>query len=170
LDTIRKRCDFMNAAMQRAGMTNAHTLWTRAEEAARKPERRDQYDLAVARAVRVSCWCLGGLGHATWHGQALQASLFCIAFVRPDNCLTSITPVCCCSSLTSITPVCCPSLTNITPVECPSLTSITPVCCPSLTNITPVYGPSLTLVCCRILLSFTPVMLPERFCMALFTF
>ncbi|KAG2432450.1 hypothetical protein HXX76_008795 [Chlamydomonas incerta] len=51
LDTLRKRCDFLKEAAARAGLTNVDVVWCRAEEGGRRPELRQAYDVAVARAV-----------------------------------------------------------------------------------------------------------------------
>lgn len=51
LDSLRKRCDFLREAAARAGLTNVEVVWCRAEEGGQRPELRQSYDLAVARAV-----------------------------------------------------------------------------------------------------------------------
>ncbi|KAG2454010.1 hypothetical protein HYH02_001053 [Chlamydomonas schloesseri] len=51
LDTLRKRCDFLKEAAARAGLDNVDVVWCRAEEGGRRPELRQAYDVAVARAV-----------------------------------------------------------------------------------------------------------------------
>eukprot|EP00198_Chlamydomonas_reinhardtii_P005431 XP_001694767.1 methyltransferase [Chlamydomonas reinhardtii] len=51
LDTLRKRCDFLKEAAARAGLRNVDVVWCRAEEGGRRPELRQAYDVAVARAV-----------------------------------------------------------------------------------------------------------------------
>ncbi len=50
LDALAKRVNFLNDALARLGLTAA-TLHARAEDAARMPEHRAQYDVAVSRAV-----------------------------------------------------------------------------------------------------------------------
>lgn len=50
LDSQRKRCDFLNAVVERLGLSNVTVLHARAEDAARTA-LREQMDLAVARAV-----------------------------------------------------------------------------------------------------------------------
>ncbi|GFR45265.1 hypothetical protein Agub_g6371 [Astrephomene gubernaculifera] len=51
LDSLRKRCDFLREAAERAGLSNVEVVWCRAEEGGRRPELREAYDVAVARAV-----------------------------------------------------------------------------------------------------------------------
>lgn len=46
LDTLRKRCDFLAAAAEHAGIMNVQPLWSRAEDAGRKPEHRQVLHLA----------------------------------------------------------------------------------------------------------------------------
>lgn len=41
LDTLRKRCDFVNAAATAVGLTNVKTLWMRAEDAGQDPKLRE---------------------------------------------------------------------------------------------------------------------------------
>ncbi|GIL42333.1 hypothetical protein Vafri_345 [Volvox africanus] len=54
LDSLRKRCDFLGEAASRAGLDNVEVVWCRAEEGARRPELRQVFDIAVARAVAES--------------------------------------------------------------------------------------------------------------------
>ncbi len=62
LDGTNKRITFLNAAAEKLGLT-VNALHSRAEEAAVKPEHREKYDFAVARAVAamnlLSEYCLG---------------------------------------------------------------------------------------------------------------
>ncbi|KAK9842345.1 hypothetical protein WJX81_007815 [Elliptochloris bilobata] len=51
LDSLRKRCTFVEGAAATVGAANAHTLWSRAEAAGQDPTHREQADAAVARAV-----------------------------------------------------------------------------------------------------------------------
>ncbi|KXZ55567.1 hypothetical protein GPECTOR_2g1116 [Gonium pectorale] len=51
LDSLRKRCDFLREAAARAGLSNVDVVWCRAEEGGHRPELRQAYDVAVARAV-----------------------------------------------------------------------------------------------------------------------
>ena len=41
LDALRKRCEFIDAAAERAGLANVRTLWMRAEDAGRDPSLRE---------------------------------------------------------------------------------------------------------------------------------
>ena len=50
IDAIKKRVDFLNAVIERLGL-NARALHVRAEEAARRRDMREAFDLATARAV-----------------------------------------------------------------------------------------------------------------------
>ena len=50
IDALGKRVDFLNAVIEALGL-NAEALHLRAEDAARRPELREQFDLATARAV-----------------------------------------------------------------------------------------------------------------------
>lgn len=51
LDGTRKRLLFLEEVLADMGVTNAHTLHGRAEELARNPQYKTQYDLVTARAV-----------------------------------------------------------------------------------------------------------------------
>ena len=51
VDALRKRVDFLNAVVEKLGLRRVTVLHARAEDAARMAERREAYDLAVARAV-----------------------------------------------------------------------------------------------------------------------
>ncbi len=50
LDSLRKRVDFINGVIAELGL-NAVAVHFRAEEAAKRPELREQFDIATARAV-----------------------------------------------------------------------------------------------------------------------
>ena len=50
IDALSKRVDFLRAVIDELGL-NAEALHLRAEDAARKPELRERFDLATARAV-----------------------------------------------------------------------------------------------------------------------
>lgn len=50
IDALRKRVDFLNSVIDALGL-NAVAVHARAEEAAKKPEMRDAFDIATARAV-----------------------------------------------------------------------------------------------------------------------
>lgn len=51
LDTLRKRCDFLQQVADRLGLTNVNVVWSRAETAGQAAANRDSYDIATARAV-----------------------------------------------------------------------------------------------------------------------
>lgn len=51
LDSLRKRVGFLQTVIDELGLENAATYHDRAELFAKKPERRDHYDWATARAV-----------------------------------------------------------------------------------------------------------------------
>jgi len=51
LDALNKRVGFLNAVIETLGLTGIHAVHTRAEDAARKAQYREAYDVSVARAV-----------------------------------------------------------------------------------------------------------------------
>eukprot|EP00850_Spirogloea_muscicola_P019971 SM000203S06147 [mRNA] locus=s203:88992:91068:+ [translate_table: standard] len=51
LDSLQKRCVFLDHVVERAGLTNVRVRWGRAEDLGRDPDLRDAHDVAVARAV-----------------------------------------------------------------------------------------------------------------------
>lgn len=51
LDSLNKRINFLNAVIEKIGLEDIETIHGRAEDFARKPEYREQYDLCVSRAV-----------------------------------------------------------------------------------------------------------------------
>ena len=51
LDSLKKRIGFLDQVIQALGLLNCHTIHSRAEELAREGSHREQYDLAVSRAV-----------------------------------------------------------------------------------------------------------------------
>lgn len=51
LDSMRKRCDFMEATTSKMNLTNVKVIWSRAEDAGQDLKLRESYDLALARAV-----------------------------------------------------------------------------------------------------------------------
>ena len=53
IDALGKRVEFLRGVIDALGL-NAEALHLRAEDAARRPELRERFDLAVARAV--ACW------------------------------------------------------------------------------------------------------------------
>ena len=50
LDSLRKRVDFLNSVIEKLAL-NAEAVHFRAEEAAHRPDLRERFDLATARAV-----------------------------------------------------------------------------------------------------------------------
>lgn len=51
LDSLNKRINFLNEVIAKLDLREIHTIHGRAEEYARKPEYREQFDLCVSRAV-----------------------------------------------------------------------------------------------------------------------
>ncbi len=51
LEATRKKCDFLKAVIDEVQLTGAQVINDRAEEAGRLDEHREQYDIALARAV-----------------------------------------------------------------------------------------------------------------------
>ncbi|DBA96341.1 TPA: hypothetical protein ACH3X3_002516 [Trebouxia sp. C0006] len=51
LDSLRKRCIFVEKAIKEVGVQNTNVVWARAEEAGQSQQHREVYDIAVARAV-----------------------------------------------------------------------------------------------------------------------
>ncbi|UHA75985.1 16S rRNA (guanine(527)-N(7))-methyltransferase RsmG [Paenibacillus sp. 481] len=51
VDSLNKRIQFLTHLVEQLGLSGVTCLHGRAEEVARKPEHRDQYDLVTARAV-----------------------------------------------------------------------------------------------------------------------
>ena len=51
LDSLKKRLTFLDGAINELGLDKITTLHARAEEASRKDELRDSFDIAVSRAV-----------------------------------------------------------------------------------------------------------------------
>ena len=51
LDSLNKRINFLNLVVKELGLTNVTTIHSRAEDGARKPELREQFDVATSRAV-----------------------------------------------------------------------------------------------------------------------
>ena len=51
LDSLNKRINFLNEVIAKLELKEIHTIHGRAEEYARKPEYREQFDLCVSRAV-----------------------------------------------------------------------------------------------------------------------
>ena len=51
LDSLQKRIGFLDACVQELGLSGVRTIHGRAEEAARQTDLREQFDMAVSRAV-----------------------------------------------------------------------------------------------------------------------
>jgi len=51
LEATRKKVEFLEAVVRRLELSQVQAVWARAEEAGRNPAYREQYDVAVARAV-----------------------------------------------------------------------------------------------------------------------
>lgn len=51
LDSLNKRINFLNDVITRIGITNARAIHSRAEDAGKNMELREQFDVATARAV-----------------------------------------------------------------------------------------------------------------------
>lgn len=51
LDSLMKRISFLDAVVRELGLTNVKLVHSRAEDGGRNPALREQFDLAVARAV-----------------------------------------------------------------------------------------------------------------------
>lgn len=69
VDSLNKRIQFLQHLVQELGLESVTCLHARAEEAARKPEHRDHYDLVTARAV----------------ARLNVLNEFCLPFVRKDG-------------------------------------------------------------------------------------
>ena len=50
-DSLNKRIGFLNTVIETLGLTNCEAIHSRAEDGARNPKLREQYDIAVSRAV-----------------------------------------------------------------------------------------------------------------------
>lgn len=83
MDAQQKRLNFLQAVIDETGITNAVTVHARAEEGARNPEFREQFDIASARAVAplntlteylLPFVRIGGAA-LCWKGPALQDEL-----------------------------------------------------------------------------------------------
>ena len=72
LDSLNKRINFLNEVIAKLELKEIHTIHGRAEEYARKPEYREQFDLCVSRAVANSV-----------SQERLQTSLFSVNIAFP---------------------------------------------------------------------------------------
>lgn len=69
MDSLNKRITFLNRVIELLSLNNITAVHARAEEAARKPEYREQFDFCVSRAV----------------ARLATLSEFCIPFVKPGG-------------------------------------------------------------------------------------
>ena len=69
LDSLRKRCKFVQGAIISLGIPNAQTVWGRAETLGQDARHREAYDVSVARAV----------------ADMRVLSELCLPFVRPGG-------------------------------------------------------------------------------------
>lgn len=69
LDSLGKRIKFLDAVVESLGLTEIGLIHARAEDCARKEEYREQFDLAVSRAV----------------ANLASLSEYCIPFVKPGG-------------------------------------------------------------------------------------
>lgn len=51
LDSLQKRCKFVEQVIQHLHIQNVSVLWSRAETAGRDPKTRESFDVCIARAV-----------------------------------------------------------------------------------------------------------------------
>lgn len=73
LDSLNKRLNFLNEVISELGLTEIETVHGRAEDGARKPEYREQYDLSVSRAV----------------SRLASLSEYCMPYVKEGGCFVS---------------------------------------------------------------------------------
>ncbi|MDQ6421887.1 16S rRNA (guanine(527)-N(7))-methyltransferase RsmG [Paenibacillus sp. LHD-117] len=69
VDSLNKRISFLNALVERLGLSDVECVHGRAEDIARMPQYRDRYDLVTARAV----------------ARLNVLNEFCLPFVRPGG-------------------------------------------------------------------------------------
>lgn len=69
VDSLNKRISFLKALVERLGLSDVECVHGRAEDIARLPQYRDQFDLATARAV----------------ARLNVLNEFCLPFVRPGG-------------------------------------------------------------------------------------
>lgn len=69
LDSLNKRINFLNTVIDEFGLENISTIHGRAEDFAKKPEYREQFDLCVSRAV----------------ANLATLSEYCIPYVKKDG-------------------------------------------------------------------------------------
>ena len=69
LDSLQKRIKFLNEVVMQLGLTDVETIHGRAEDFAKQPEYREQFDLCVSRAV----------------ANLATLSEYCIPYVKKDG-------------------------------------------------------------------------------------
>lgn len=69
LDSLNKRINFLNTVIDELGLQNISTIHGRAEDFAKKPEYREQFDICVSRAV----------------ANLATLSEYCIPYVKKDG-------------------------------------------------------------------------------------
>ena len=69
LDSLNKRINFLNTVIAELGLENIETIHGRAEDFAKKPEYREQFDLCVSRAV----------------ANLATLSEYCIPYIKKDG-------------------------------------------------------------------------------------
>ena len=77
MDSLNKRIVFLQEVIDALGLQGISAIHGRAEEAAAKPEYREQFDLCVSRAV----------------ARLTSLSEFCIPFVKKSGSLFRTSPV-----------------------------------------------------------------------------
>ena len=73
MDSLNKRIQFLNEVIEMTGLENISAIHSRAEDAARKKEYREQFDLCVSRAV----------------ANLSTLSEYCIPFVKKNGVFVS---------------------------------------------------------------------------------
>ncbi len=83
LDSLQKRCTFVNHAISTLVLPNAATLWARAEEAGQEATHREQYTVVVARAVAelrvLAEYCMPFVAPPGGHGGPSQGGVWVAA-------------------------------------------------------------------------------------------
>ena len=74
LDSLNKRINFLNTVIKELGLENIETIHGRAEDFAKQPEYREQFDLCVSRAV----------------ANLATLSEYCLPFVKPGGYFVSM--------------------------------------------------------------------------------
>ena len=69
MDSLNKRINFLNTVINELGLKDISTIHGRAEDFAKKPEYREQFDICVSRAV----------------ANLATLSEYCIPYVKKDG-------------------------------------------------------------------------------------